>query len=825
MDPCPRETSFPSRSSGSSATDGTGRFGVLAAVFLLSAASLADEIFLIRLLSFRFWPHFVPLIVSQAMLGFGAAGVALHLLRRRIENAPWRTFAWLVLLAAPSFDLAFRASQAVSFDPFLLLWEPSAWMAFGWFFALLAVPFFLAGGGIAIPFACRFGRPGPVYAAAFVGSAAGAVLALPAFSLVPTESLLRVPVGLGLAASIFVLGDPATRLYGGRLAACCAALPLLFLPPPELRVSVYKDFSAAGRLPGARTIASRSGPSGDYRALFAQGIHSAPGMSFRFTGEIPPQAALFLDGEAHGVVPMDGGKDPPAYLDEFPSVVAYRVLDRPIVLQFGLRGSEGVLTAARNGAVSVTVVEPAEEFAEMVRLDLFGFSGGWPASPPAEIRVEGARNFLARKGGRFDLIEVPEISSAAYSSLGIHATGETFLLTREGIRSALARLTDRGVLSVSGWLKSPPRESAKILATLRGELEKIDPVPAARRVIVVRGWGTFTILARRLPFTGKEWQRAQRFCEERGFSIVWPSGRGPAVEEGTEERALRKAVEDALSGFFGGRNDKFFDLFPVNDDSPYFHRFLRLSSLPTYRELLGRQWVPFLEWGVVFLMISLAVSLGFAAVSLLVPLAFARLPGTAGGVPLFAYFSALGLAYMLIEMTFLKIGILVLGDAIRAATTAIGGFAFFSGLGSAVSGRWGSVATMKGRVFPGIALLALAGFLFLSSSTGVLLPLRGTARAVVFLASLAPAAFLMGMPFPAGLSRLADTDSPAIAFAWGINGFFSVAGATLASVGAMWAGFRWTILAGAVLYLGAGFCFRRFGTRTNREEVAIAPAK
>jgi hypothetical protein len=797
------------------ATDEPRRSGVLPAVFLLSAAALADEIFLIRLLSFRFWPHFVPLIVSQAMLGFGAAGVALHLLRRRIGKAPRSAFAWMILLAAPSFDLAFRASQAVSFDPFLLLWEPSAWIAFGLFFVLLAVPFFLAGGAIAVPFAYRFGKPGPVYAAAFAGSAAGAFLALPVFSLVRTESLLRVPLGLGLAAAIFVLGVPAGRLYRGRLAACGVSLLLLFLPPPELRLSPYKDLAAAGRLPEARMLASRFGPSGDYRAIFAPGIHAAPGLSFRFTGDIPPQAALFLDGEAHGVVPKNGGKEPPDYLDYLPSVLAYRMATRPAVLQFGLRGTEGILTAARNGAASVTVVEPSKEFVEMVRSDLSGFSGGLPASVPMEILPSGARNFLARRGGRFDLIEVPEISSATFSSLGIHAAGETFLLTREGIRSALSRLTDRGVLSFSGWLKSPPRESVKILATLRRELERIDAVPATQRVIMVRGWGSFAILARRLPFTVEDRKRAERFCVERGFSIAWPPPEGPASGGEAEERALRAAVGNALAGPSAGPGEKLFDLSPATDDSPYFHRFLRLGSLPAYRQLLGSQWVPFLEWGVVFLMVSLAVSLGLAAVCLLLPLAFARLPGTAGGISLGAYFSALGLAYMLVELTFLKTGILFLGDPIRAAAAAIGGFAFFSGLGSAISGRWGSEDTMKRRVFPGIAFLALAGFLFLSLSSKVFLPMGGVHRTAVFLASLAPAAFLMGVPFPAGLSRLTGAAAPAIPFAWGVNGFFSVAGASLASVGALWIGLRWTVVAGGILYLSAGGLFGRIGQPDN----------
>ena len=49
------------------------------------------------------------------------------------------------------FDLAFRASQFVSFDPFLLLWDPVAWPRFGGFFLLLAVPFFLSGCAMALP--------------------------------------------------------------------------------------------------------------------------------------------------------------------------------------------------------------------------------------------------------------------------------------------------------------------------------------------------------------------------------------------------------------------------------------------------------------------------------------------------------------------------------------------------------------------------------------------------------------------------------------------------------------------------------------------------
>ncbi|MBE0603485.1 MAG: hypothetical protein IH611_07635, partial [Deltaproteobacteria bacterium] len=671
--------------------------------------------------------------------------------------------------------------------------------------------FFLAGGATAIPFAFLGLRPGPVYAASFAGSAAGAFGALPFLMLVPTGGLLRLPLALGAAACAFVLSDGDGERRKCRFAALCAVLVLLALPPADLQLSPYKDLSAVLKLPGAEEIASRSGLSGDYRAVFAPAVHSAPGLSFRFGGEIPPQATLFADGEHRGTVPRDGGRTLPEYLGFFPSVLPYRFTAHPRVLQLGLKGSEGVLTAALNGATSVTVVEPARELVRLVEKDLAAFSGGWPGSLPVEIRAEGERNFLARDRRTFDVVEAADISSASFTSSGIHATGETFLLTREGVRAALARLSEGGVLSFSGWLKAPPRESVKILRTIRDELSAAGLSPAADRIVAIRGWGTFSVAARRKPFDSGELEKARGFCADFGYSMVWPA---PDPADDASVRALHDAVSDALTGPPGGGGAGLLDLSPATDDSPYFHRFLRLGTLTEFRRLLGSQWVPFVEWGIVFLFLSLGVSLFLAAILLLLPAAFAR-NGPRGGngasaIPLAGYFSALGLAYMLVEITFLKAGILVLGDAVTAAGLAIGGFSFFSGIGSAFSGRWESEHAMR-RVFIGTAACVIAGYLGFSAAAGPLLERGWAFRGAAFVAAFAPAAFLMGMPFPAAVSRLAAAGGSSIPFAWAVNGFFSVAGASLASIGALWLGFRMTAAAGAILYVAAGLLFRRVG--------------
>lgn len=789
-----------------------------AAVFLLSAAAITDEIFLIRLLSVRFWPHFVPLILSQAMLGLGASGIAIHFLKTPISRTPEPVFAWLVLLAAPSFDLAYRVSLRIPFDPYILLWEPSSWFSFALFFLALSIPFFLTGAMVGVPLACRIGDPGWVYGASFAGSAAGALLTLPAFSFLHTENLLLVPTALGLAGASFILTFRRPDRSRYRALAALGTLGVMVLPSADPVLSPYKDLAITEKLPDVRQIARIDGLSGDTRVMFAPGLHVAPGLSYRFPGELPLQAALFTDGELRGMIPVTAGGAPPRYFSWVPEAMPYRLLDRPKVLQLTLPGTEGILAAAANGASSVTVVDPSPERTTIVR-ELMEGGQALPGGERVRILEEGARNYLARSNERFDIVELSGISSISYSSVGIHAAGETFLLTREGIDAVFSRIRPGGFLSVSGWLKVPPRESVKILRTLREVLGRRGPGPMSKRILMVRGWGTFAIAARTSAITRKELEAAERFCAETGFTIVWPPGR--SGNDSAEERALALAVESALVR--EPATDRLFDLHPVTDDSPYFYRFLRLGSVGTFRRLLGVQWVPFLEWGILFLLISLAVSSAVSALVLLAPALLARSGKSRVTLPRAGYFSTLGLGYMLIELTFLKFGILLTGHPINAAITTIGGFTFFSGAGSILSGKIAGSAAGRRVLFPGIACCSVGGFMLLFHAVSRLLPLAEAPRILLFVAALAPAAFLMGIPFPAGLSQLSEGSSDAIPFAWGINGFCSVAGASLASVGALWLGFRWTLGSGALLYLFAGMLFGRLGTRKggSKDEAGV----
>ena len=72
---------------------------------------------------------------------------------------------------------------------------------------------------------------------------------------------------------------------------------------------------------------------------------------------------------------------------------------------------------------------------------------------------------------------------------------------------------------------------------------------------------------------------------------------------------------------------------------------------------------------------------------------------------------------------------------------------------------------------------------------------------------VAPLAFLMGMPFPIGLSRLGAEAPAFIPWAWGINGCASVMAALVATLLAVHVGFSMVLLLAAALYVVAAIAW------------------
>jgi hypothetical protein len=116
-----------------------------------------------------------------------------------------------------------------------------------------------------------------------------------------------------------------------------------------------------------------------------------------------------------------------------------------------------------------------------------------------------------------------------------------------------------------------------------------------------------------------------------------------------------------------------------------------------------------------------------------------------------------------------------------------------------------------------VAFVAMLAALVLGRLVDFAIPWPLAARIAVAVALLIPLGVLLGIGLPGGM-RLLDTARPEIvAWGWGMNGAFSVVGATLAIFIAMNWGFSVTLSIGALTYLlaAATLLTRRVELRTD----------
>jgi hypothetical protein len=215
-----------------------------------------------------------------------------------------------------------------------------------------------------------------------------------------------------------------------------------------------------------------------------------------------------------------------------------------------------------------------------------------------------------------------------------------------------------------------------------------------------------------------------------------------------------------------------------------------------------------IEWGYLVLVATLvqAVIAGFVIV--LLPLTLIRRTWPAGtGMRMGGYFFLLGLAFLFIEIAFIQKFILFLSHPLYSVAVVLTGFLVFAGLGSGYSDRLRADSPVT-LVVSGLALITLIYIGLLPLLFRQFMGLADAVKIGISLLLIAPLAFLMGMPFPLGLKRLAGSAPDFIPWAWGINGFASVLSAALATLLAIEFGFVIVLVLALLLYAMAALVIR-----------------
>jgi hypothetical protein len=779
--------------------------GVVAGIASISAALLMTELALTRIFSVTMYYHFAFLAISIALFGLSASGVFVYVMRQRLAAVHTRE---LLAMGALAHALATLVALACLVRIRVgLNYTPGNLVLMIAIYTLAALPFFTGGAVISIAFARLSERVNVIYAADLLGAAAGCLILIPLLNSLGAPGVVIVAAVLAAAAAVLFTPGAARRRMAVAAAIICTA-------PLVAQVAGLAPFD----------VVDTKGHQGD-RVLFSKWnsfsrvavydrAHGDWSLSPRFTGR--RGESLFMDIDSAASTPIlrgTGNLADAAYLRYELTALAYHLVERPSgfnALVIGPGGGRDLVSALVFGATRVDGVEINPIIARDVMLGKFrDYSGGIYAHPRVRAHVDDGRSFVRRSREQYDVIQASLVDTWAATAAGAYTLTENSLYTSEAFGEYVDHLTDAGYLTITRWVFDGLR-----LVSLAQEACAARGLDAARHLAIVRHDRVATFLLKKTPFSPDDVRRLERVSKDLGFTILYAPGLEPplAIQEPIEMQRMSTSAADYRRLILAPDREAFYAAYPLDvratdDDRPFFFHTTRLGN--QFQVAFGRSML--FGNGLSALLTLMGISTALVVLFIIGPLFIGGGRPAPGWVGWLVYFAALGAGFMLLEVALLQRLVLLLGHPVFSLTVTLFALLLGTGLGSLMSRR---VASSRIRAF---ALTAMAAIAAVAVAAIVVLPwlidlaIAWPLPARLFTAAvlIAPAGVLLGVPLPSGMRMLAATRPALIPWGWGMNGAFSVVGATLAVFIAMNWGFSTTLLASAAVYASAALAFAK----------------
>jgi len=773
-------------------------------IALLSAAIIAFQLALIQILSIVQWYHFAYMVISMALLGFGAAGSLLAISPRRLVDKSEVLLPVLMAGTGIAMALVTDVSQMpfIRFDSYLLFVEYTHIGRLLLTYLIFFIPFFLAALAIGLVFVKYVDAIGKIYFANLLGSGAGGMVALLLIWFFFPKQLPALIAFLPVLAGLLIVPGNKRLLHIGFALIAAAVIICKCLDPPELYLSEYKDLSRTLLLPDAKITLEKTSPYGIVQMVSSPALRYAPGMSLTAQKTAQLKMAVFLNGDWFGAVTDWKKSDTSMILDYTTSALPYIMAKRNHVLVLQAGTGTDVAHALSRRVRNVVAVEANPVILSTLQNQLAAETDSLFSHPDVSVHNLEPRTFLSMDTSHFDLIALPMVGTFGGSS-GLFALHEQFILTKEAFLEMWLKLNAGGVISVTSWMDYPIRNPLKILATMVDVLREFGIQNPKDHVAAIRSWGTITFVMTKSSLQEEEINNIRSFCEEMMFD--------PAIlpQLNVEERTRYNQFQDDLffnyvDNIFSSAKEEFYDDYtfnikPATDNKPYFSQYIKWSNLNRLSQFFGNRSLPFFEIGYLLVIITLIQISITSFVLILLPLFKMGWKGKSkSGIML--YFSGIGLGYMFVEMVFIQRFILYFGNPVYAASAVITSLLVFSGLGSYHSNYFSLNRKWLLWIFTIIISMLFAYSFILTPVLQQTVHVNLFLKLLIVILIIAPMAFCMGIPFPAGLLYFSKMNAAWVPWAWGINGCTSVISTILATMVAVEMGFTSVMLIAALAY-------------------------
>ena len=710
----------------------------------LSASAILLEITLTRLFSVLYFPPYVFLVISIAVLGIGI-GAALPALRPALTQ-PKHLALYACGATLASLLLLFFAVLGAALDLQIIL------------FPLLALPYIFFGLAMSALFSQDPASSRRLYMSDLLGAGVAALLAIPLldrFGAINTA--LLAALGFAMAGLYFVMRGnrwvvalcigSIVLLFGGNVAASLLELDMAAL---ATRKAITAPLNAGGKILQSHWDA------------FARTDLVEPGDGAALR--------IYVDGGAASIMPSAAAR--PELLQDI-GFFPFATEQPESVFIIGPGAGLDVYFALQANARQIMAVEVNPASVALVD-EWRGLNGNLYNRPGVEIIIDDGRSVLRRATADFDLIYLSQVVTLA-AERGGYALSENSIYTADAFADYLARLQPDGQIALKLYDEiTLTRAVATALAALRER--GLNDAQAMKHLVALldekSNPPTPLLIIGTQPFTEDDSLVLGAIAREVGFMPLFLPhvlARPPLDEVASGAVDFAALVEASAD-----------DISPPSDDRPYFFQFER--GIPS-----------------TLLPLTLLAALVCLVLLALFVRHWHRTQDPAIRI-MPAYVAMLGVGFIALEIYAIQQTRLFLGHPTYAVTIALATFLVGGGLGSGMSQRFLRGLLDKRPQFATSAILALAiGWslawqLIAQQLLAADLPLRGLAVIALTL----PLALCMGLPFPQALEIIARGDRRQVAVAWSVNGLMTVVGTVAAVLLSLTFGFS------AVLWLGCG---------------------
>ena len=767
------------------------------------------ELTLIRVFDILWYPNMAYMVITLAMFCFGLSGVYATLRPLKAEADVNSYIAVLALLFA-LFTFAVR--PIMNFLPFNFnLIYTSPWRGliyFQFMYLALALPFFFSGLIFTTVFSRYAGKIQSLYFWDLAGAAVGCVIIVPFLPHIGPGGILFIAAALGIWASGLFAGNRKWSLGALIIGFIILITPFLHDGYFEFSEHIYKRGVMKDRQRG-RVEVSYWDPISKIDVIdkkkkkhIAYDGGSQSSFIYPFDGDFETlRASMPKHAPRHF-----GGQN--VYISHY----IKRDSDQKVLIIGSAAGQE-TKAALMYGAARVDTVEMVDYVVRIGKTRYADYNGNIFNHPNVRTYVGEGRSFLRASNEKYDIIQIYSNHTTSAIAAGTGAMATTYLQTAEAYHEYFEHLTENGILHINHHIY--PR----MVTTAALAWKQMGRKNFKQHVVVFEAVGKIqdnlpTLLIKMQPWTKSEVDAIRNF--------FW--GHTQLVEDPLNDEKSFLSPEFYTGDFPSELAAKIkFRVQACTDDRPYFKffrktceklgpdpaNFMNFSTAALLNSQLKRGFIP---TDVIHLIVTGAASLLFTGIFILIPLFFSKAGKTEwprkGSTMI--YFACLGAGFILIELIFIQLFMKLIGYPLYTYSTVVFALLLAAGVGSAVSGKI-NISVRERWTWPFIGVLVIGALLIFTHSLIFNLFLQASTPIRVLTASIMilPIGFFMGMPFPLGILAIAKHPSGAIAWAWGINGLFTVIGGLLSVVLSIFIGFKATLWIALAIYCLALAMFAR----------------